>query len=36
MSGTELDITFDGALTEELISGERAAFCSPLEKGRPI
>ena len=36
MSGTELDITVDGALTGEVISGERAAFCSPLEKGRPI
>ena len=26
MSGTELDITVDGALTEEVISGERAAL----------
>lgn len=36
MSGTELDPKVGGALTEEVISVERAAFCSPLEKGRSI
>lgn len=36
MSGTELDPTIGCASTEEPICGERPAFCSPLQKGRPI